>query len=63
MVRSGQESAQFGGIGDRIAERLPWLHDQAGACAGGREGCRQRCHPRHLFQPKSVFGGAQPGPG
>lgn len=36
MVRSGQEPAQFGGIGDRIAERVPWLHDQAGACAGGR---------------------------
>ena len=38
-VRSGQErsgAAQFGGIGDRVAERLPWLHDQAGACAGGR---------------------------
>jgi hypothetical protein len=36
VVRSGQEPAQFGGIGHRVDERLPWLHDQAGACAGGR---------------------------
>src|SRR5215203_4186883 len=35
VVRSGQQPAQFGGIGDRVDERLPWLHDQAGACAGG----------------------------
>src|SRR5215213_6761994 len=56
VVRSYQEPAQFGGKGDRVDERLPWLHDQAEACAGGREGCRQRCHPRHLFPRKRCPG-------
>ena len=56
VVRSGQEPAQFGGIGGRVDERLPWLHDQTGACAGGREGYRKRCHPRHLFPRKRCPG-------
>jgi hypothetical protein len=81
VVRSGQEPAQFGGIGDRVDERLPWLHDQAGACAGGRVAGKgfpaqkvswmspfpvfreKGCPACHLFQPKGVHGGAQPGRG
>ncbi len=62
MVRSGQEPAEFGGIGDRIAERLPWLHDQAGACAGGWVAVKGVIHAT-FSNRKGVLGGGQPGPG